>query len=88
MLSLSLSKRYYEAKESLRWVIREMYFILICVLGEDFSGEGDEVDESDGDYIKLPGNLNSSKCYFLPVKTTCIYNVAAMDNVAAFSCTL
>ena len=52
-----------------------LYFnILISFLDEYFSEESDEEDESDNDDIKLPGNLNSSRCYyFLSIKTICIY---------------
>ena len=38
--------------------------ILISFLDEYFSEESDEEDESDNDDIKLPGNLNSSRCYY------------------------
>ena len=48
--------------------------ILISFLDEYFSEESDEEDESDNDDIKLPGNLNSSQCYyFLSIKTIRIY---------------
>ena len=61
------------------WVVREMCFILICFLDEHFSEESDKEDESDDDEdddddFKLPGNLNSSQCYyFSSIKTICIY---------------
>ena len=52
-----------------------LYFnILISFSDEHFSEEGDAEDESDNDDIKLPGNLNSSRCYyFLSTKLLCIY---------------
>ena len=56
-----------------------MCFILICFLDEHFSEESDAEDESDDDEdddddFKLPGNLNSSQCYyFSSIKTICIY---------------
>ena len=58
----------------LQWVTRGMCFILTSLLDEHFSEESDEEDESDDDDIKLPGNLNSSQCYyFLSIKTICTY---------------
>ena len=51
-----------------------MCFIVISLLDEHFSEESDKEDESDDDDIKLPGNLNSSQCYyFLSIKTICTY---------------
>ena len=60
-----------------------MCFVLICFLDENFSEESDEGDESDDDDdgdddddddFELPGNLNSSQCYyFLSIKTIYIY---------------
>ena len=51
-------------------------------MDEHFSEESDEEDESDDDDIKLPGNLNSSQCYyFLSIKTICTY----IKNIETFA---